>query len=148
MELVSKFAESLKDLMYDHQLTTEKLSTDTTISDSSINTWLTGNANYLPSVPYVILLADYFKCSVEYLIGLEEKNYLPNPKPCPPFSNRFRIAVTSKGFSLYKLSKRINMGTGNFYRWISGEREPSLDSLVRIAKVLDCSIDYLLGRGD
>ena len=148
MELVSKFAESLNEILFDNQQSVDELSKATGISRNRIYEWLSGKSKYVPSVPYIITLADYFKCSIAYLIGLEEENFLPNPKPCPPFSDRFRIAVISKGFSLHKLGKTINMGTGNFYRWISGEREPSLDSLVRIATALDCSIDYLLGRGD
>ena len=149
MDLVSKFAESLKELMfYRQEQTTEQLVKETGISRATINMWRSGDANYLPSLASVILLADYYKCSVDFLIGLENENYNPNPKPCPPFSERFKVAVKSRGFSLNKLSKVINMGSGNFYRWIRGEREPSLDSLVRIAKALDCTVDYLLGRGD
>ena len=148
MDLVSKFAVSLKDLMYDFQLTTEKLSKDTGITEASIYSWQTGDSNYSPSLKSLVKLADYFNCSVDYLLDTEITNHPPKAKPHPKFSAGFRKAVELKGYNLYKLQTATKIHTGNFYKWINGEREPSLDSLIRIAKVLDCSIDYLLGRGD
>jgi len=148
MELVSKFAESLKDLMYDKQLTVEKLSNDIEMSGGGIYAWLTGKSKYLPSITSLLTLADYFNCSVDYLVGIEQINYPPKPKPHPNFSSWFRQAIEAKGYNLNKLQNATKIHTGNFYKWINNNGEPSLDSLVRIAKVLDCSIDYLLGRGE
>ena len=70
------------------------------------------------------------------------------PKPHPSFAEWFRRAIELQGYNLYKLQRATKIHTGNFYKWIRGEREPSLDSLIRIAKILDCSIDYLVGIGD
>ncbi|MCL2861853.1 MAG: helix-turn-helix domain-containing protein [Firmicutes bacterium] len=148
MELVKKFAESLKDILYDYQLSVEELSKAIGISKNSIYVWQAGYENYLPSISNLLILADYFNCSVDYLIGIEETNYLPKLKPYPIFANWFRQAVELKGYNLYRLQTETKINTGNFYKWINGKGDPSLDSLVRIAKVLDCSIDYLLGRGD
>ena len=148
MEIVTDLAERLGELLFYRKLTVEDFCKITGISKTSVYDWLLAKNKYYPSLSNTIKVADYFKCSVDFLIGIEKENYNPNPKQCPPFSERFKIAVKSRGFSLNKLSKAINMGSGNFYRWIRGEREPSLDSLVRIAKALDCTVDYLLGRGD
>ncbi len=146
VEIISKFSERLKDLMFDRQLTAESLSKAIGCDESSIYIWASGKAGYTPTVGHLVKLADHFKCSIDFLIGSENENYLPNPKPAPSFSSWFRNAVESKGFSLYRLEKKTNISTGNFYKWISGKREPSLDSLLRIAAVLDCSLDYLIGR--
>ena len=146
MNLMLKFSERLNELMFDNQLTVEKLSKAIECNDSSIYDWISGKANYMPLLVNIIKLADYFQCSIDFLIGLENENYLPNPKFRPPFSKWFRSAIEAKGFTLYSLSRATQMGTKSFYKWINGKSEPSLDSLLRIAEVLNCSLDYLVGR--
>jgi len=146
MEIIAKFSERLKELIFENNITVKKLSQIIDCSENSIYDWLTGEINFVPSVANLVKLADYFKCSLEFLLGIEQENYLPMPKQHPPFSQWFRIAIETKGFTLYGLSKKTKMNTGNFYNWINSINEPSLDSLLRIAKVLDCSLDYLVGR--
>jgi transcriptional regulator with XRE-family HTH domain len=34
----------------------------------------------------------------------------------------------------------------SMYNWLSGKYIPNVYNLVRLAKLLDCSVDYLLGR--
>ena len=34
------------------------------------------------------------------------------------------------------------------YNWLSGKYIPNVYNLVRLAKLLDCSVDYLLGRNN
>ncbi len=146
MDLLSKFGERLKELIIENCLTVEKLSKELNYNVYNIHHWLSGKMNYMPSLANLVMLADYFKCSLAFLIGLEDENRLPNPKPAPPFSSWFRPAVESKGFSLYGLYRAVNIGTTQFYKWINGVHEPNIDSLLRIAAVLDCSLDYLIGR--
>ena len=146
MEIISRFSESLKDLIHEFQLTVEDLAKAIDNSKNRIYEWLSGRATSMPTHDNLIKLADYFKCSLEFLLGIEQENYLPSPKKCPPFSIWFRTAVETKGYSLYSLGKKINMSTGNFYNWINNVNEPSLDSLLRIAAALDCTLDYLVGR--
>lgn len=146
MDLVSKFSERLKELIFDNKITIEKLSNDIDCNARSIYEWQSDNQKYLPSLKNLIKLADYFRCSLDFLLGIEGNNSLPNPKPRPLFSEHFRPAVESKGFTLHGLMKATQIDTNNFYKWINGKGEPSLDSLLRIAAVLDCSLDYLVGR--
>ena len=146
MDILSKFSDRLKELMFENDLTVEKLSNAIDCSPSSIYEWRSGRMSYMPSVGNILMLADYFKCSIDFLIGLEHENYLPNPRPRPPFSQWFRTAVESKGQNLNSLGCATKMGTKQFYKWINGETQPNLDSLLRIAAVLKCSLDYLVGR--
>lgn len=146
MDLLSQFGERLRELIADSGLTADKLSKAINQHVDDIYHWKSGKGKFMPSVANLIKLADYFVCSVDFLLGLEEENYLTDIKPRPPFTEWFRTAVESKGFTLYSLGEKTQMGTKHYYRWIKGESEPSIDSLVRIASVLDCSIDYLLGR--
>lgn len=57
-----------------------------------------------------------------------------------------RIKETSKrkGMSLQTLAEKAGLGVNSIYKWKTGT--PKTDALVKVAEVLDVSIDYLLGQ--
>lgn len=59
-------------------------------------------------------------------------------------SNLFSL-IEEKGKSA-ELSKKTGISTGNISDWKTGRSKPKPEALVKIADVLDCSVDYLLGR--
>ena len=70
MVIMSKFSESLSELMDEHGLTVQKLSENTGINFPNIYSYL--RAERLPSVEKALVLADYFNCSVGYLLGIRK----------------------------------------------------------------------------
>lgn len=46
------------------------------------------------------------------------------------------------------LAKSINVSEDCIYNWEKGRSEPSLDDLIRLAIVLDVTIDYLIGKDE
>ena len=50
-----------------------------------------------------------------------------------------------KNISQEKLGKSLNYGSTAIANYESGRNEPSIDSLIKIAEVLDVTIDDLLG---
>ncbi len=65
-----KFPERLKDLMIELNLTQNKLSKEVSIPQPTIARWLADQCR--PSVDNLITLANYFKCSIDYLVGLSD----------------------------------------------------------------------------
>ena len=63
------FKSRLKELREENNLTQEKLSEATGISQAGIAKWETGNRT--PSMECLIILAKYFCVSIDYLVGLE-----------------------------------------------------------------------------
>lgn len=60
-----------------------------------------------------------------------------------------RIKETAKnkrGWNLKTTAEKAGIGINSIYRW--KEQTPTTDSLAKVAKVLDVSVDYLLGRPD
>lgn len=49
-----------------------------------------------------------------------------------------------KGITFYQLSKETGIAQSNFSRWKSGEGEPSLQSLLKIAEYFQCDLQELL----
>ena len=59
------------------------------------------------------------------------------------FSNLFKL-LDEKGIQY--VSNQTGISTGNICDWKSGRSKPNAESLVKMAKALNCSVDYLLGR--
>ena len=52
----------------------------------------------------------------------------------------------SKGISQLKLAMDLNMSQNTISRYETGEREPGINELIKIADYFNVSVDYLLGR--
>lgn len=65
--IVISFANNLRQLMKDYNVNQVKLSSDINIAQSAISAWLAGKKE--PCITSLWLLADYFDCTVDELIG-------------------------------------------------------------------------------
>ena len=61
------FQDRFIQLLQQHDLTAYKLSKETGITQGMISYWKNGER--MPSAENLIVLADYFNCSVDYLLG-------------------------------------------------------------------------------
>ena len=64
------------------------------------------------------------------------------------FSQRLNQIRKERGISAQKMADLLNTGIRNYRKYESGDANPTLDGLVRIADILDVSTDYLLCRDD
>lgn len=144
MQLLSNVAERLKDLMSEADIKTPKLAEALSMEQSVISKFL--RAERLPSINTLVLLADYFHCTTDYLLGesdvLDERIY----KPRPPFHERLCFLLDHFHTTKYALSKKTNISEETISRWQKGIYEPNIESLIRLAKYFACSVDYILGR--
>lgn len=62
------------------------------------------------------------------------------------FANRLKKARTDKRIGSVELGKLLNMGNSAVSRWESGQREPNLDTIKEIAKILNTTVAYLMGE--
>jgi transcriptional regulator with XRE-family HTH domain len=62
------------------------------------------------------------------------------------FSLQLRRLRTNAGLTQAQLAQKLSLSGQAISTWELGSREPSLDDLVKIADILDCSLDYLIGR--
>ena len=68
--MLNKFAERLKELRLEKNLTQYGLAKKSGISQPTINGWELGKR--LPSIESLIILSRFFKCTVGYLVGEED----------------------------------------------------------------------------
>ena len=53
-----------------------------------------------------------------------------------------------KGLSQLRLATELNTTQNTISRYETGEREPGIDELIKIADYFNVSVDYLIGRTD
>ncbi len=61
---------------------------------------------------------------------------------------RLREIRKSKGISQLKMAVDLNTNQNTISRYETGEREPGITELIKIADYFNVSIDYLLERTD
>lgn len=59
---------------------------------------------------------------------------------------RLKEIRKAKGISQLKLATDLNTNQNTISRYETGEREPGIAELIRIADYFNISVDYLLGR--
>ena len=64
------------------------------------------------------------------------------------FTQRFNEILKSSGVMQTELAKYCNISKQNISNFKAGRSFPSIDTLYKMCKFLDCSADYLLGLTD
>lgn len=138
-----KFGERLRELMADKEISAPELAREIKTDRTNITRYLKGER--APQYETLVGLLDFFDCSADYLLGLVEipsKN--GNFSPAGDFSLNLRSAMNKVGCSQYRLSNKISASL--IYYWLTAKRLPSAENLVKLSEILECSVDFLLGR--
>lgn len=137
------FSERLNDLMAEQEISGEELSKRIGVAPSLVSRWRKSDTDkFLSSI---LKIADYFKCSLDYLCGREDEFYPFDFINCPPFYDRLRFVLREKGVTTYALFKNTKVKSSHLVGWKKGS-EPKMTTLIAIADFLNCSLDYLVGR--
>ena len=146
MDNLSRFVESLQELMVQRNITPENIHQAANLSLNVIYAWQRKAA--MPNLISLVTLADYFNCSVDYLCGcVEQPSFVKSDTPSS-FPERFRLLLTEKGITRRRLSAQTKISMCGIQRYLTGTGRPLLDNLIKLAVFFDYSIDYLLGRTD
>lgn len=61
---------------------------------------------------------------------------------------RIKEIRKEQGLNQNKVAEFLNISPGNLCDWEKGRTEPSIDFLIKLADLFNCSVDYLIGRED
>lgn len=62
------------------------------------------------------------------------------------FADRIKELRKRKKLTQMEFAKQFNVATGTIGMWETGKREPSSNTLIKIAEFFNVSVDYLLGK--
>ncbi len=102
----------------------------------------------MPSVSSAIKLADSFYCSLDYLAGRTDSNYDVFFNDPADFGVRIKELMKQYNTNPHRLSVEAGISRASIYEWMNNRAEITLDSLIKIADLFGCSVDYLIGRTD
>ena len=144
MDVLSNFAEILNDLLIEHNLKAKELSIKLGMANATITRYK--NKDRVPTIENLVKIANYFNCSTDYLLGLEDEIHSQDFATCPPFKEQFAFLLSYFNRSAYSVYNNTDISQTRFYEWKNGVCAPSVDSVVKLAKIFNCSVDFVIGR--
>ncbi len=63
-------------------------------------------------------------------------------------NNRLRQLRIERGLKLKDVAEKLNVTIRTISHYEAGDREPSIDVLIKLCDLYDVSADYLIGRTD
>ncbi|MDE6061127.1 MAG: helix-turn-helix domain-containing protein, partial [Clostridia bacterium] len=123
-----------------------KLASELGINRTTLTRYL--SCKTTPSLSTAIILADYFNCTLDYLLGFEKESYYNEFKSCPPFTQQFAFLIEKYGKTKTELHDNGEITESLIYDWQRGTYAPTIYNVIKLAKFFGCSIDYVIGRGN
>ncbi len=140
------FADRLSELIFDCKKKPREIAKEAAIGKTSIYEYLSGQK--MPTLQNLVKLADYFNCSTDYLLGLEQEQTNLTFQVCKPFSKRFEEILQYFAISRYRLEQLTGIAESALYYWAKGQKLPTVENILLLCEKLDCRVDFLIGRSN
>lgn len=144
MNRLTDFGGCLKNLLLENGITIKELSDITGIKQSRNYDYI--NAKHYPSIDNTVKIAAAFKCSLDSLFGFSNDYTISDYTVSDAICVRIKKAVDESRLTRFQIHKMTGISEPQLLRWYHGIQVPTLASLVTLVEVLDCSLDYLIGR--
>ena len=144
--------ENIRNLREDHDKTQKELADYLNIKQTTYSKYELGKIN-IP-VEVFIKLADFYNVSVDYLLGTEIRRDIYNDvknvslEECTDLKDvgrRIFKSRTELGLTQSELANLLDTTKISISRYEAGTREIKISTLVKLSKILNTSIHYLLG---
>ncbi len=144
MENLSIFADRLEMLMSEKNVDVATLSSVLGVNSTSVYAYLR-NVQF-PSFKHLVTLANYFNCTTDFLLGLEDENQSSVFYDCPPFQEQLKILKAHYDCPWRHFYINAKIPENTFYNWKNGRFDPTVNGIIALARSLRCSVDFLIGR--
>lgn len=132
--------ERIADLCKAKGVSVSRMCLDVGMSKSTLSGIKCGKKNGL-STANAAKIAGYLSVSMEYLLGIDEAHAQDNFM----FYDKFQALCKRKGVSCNRAALEIGLSSATPTKWKRTEAVPSGDTLERIARYFNVSIEELLG---
>lgn len=143
MEAKDYFVNTLKDLILINNLSIKSFSEAIGINRRSITWWFHSRS---PKLESLIKIADFFNCSIDYLVGKTDDIHFHPQSHISDFFTRYSTLKTKNQLTDYRIAKLCNIRTSTIAKWKDGVI-PEFEILIKLTDIFDCSLDYLAGSG-
>ena len=146
---MEKFHEKLKVLRKKKGLTQQEVADLVHVDRVRITNWENGKRE--PNFENLSMLACIFDVSIDFLLSeyleISKEAYLKlKEEKKNLFSVRLKELRLKKRLTQTELGEKVGVKQSTFTNWENGKREPSFENLVKLADLLEVSLDSLFGR--
>lgn len=146
---MEKFHEKLKVLRKKKGLTQQEVADLVHVDRVRITNWENGKRE--PNFENLSMLACIFDVSIDFLLSeyleISKEAYLKlKEEKKNLFSVRLKELRLKKGLTQTELGEKVGVKQSTFTNWENGKREPSFENLIKLADLLEVSLDSLFGR--
>ena len=145
-KIIEYFIDSIQTYLCIKENSVTDFSKDLHCLERCIARWLDGTNT--PSTEYVLKVADFMNCSVDFLFERTENPSYQSAKIPSRFSERLSALIENGNQSKNALAKIWKVEPSTISKWAQGQRIPKPDTIYKLADFYNCSMDYLLGRTD
>lgn len=138
------FSDRLRELLEINSHEIKTVSENTGITCSTLYGYM--NGKNVPFMKNALKICDFYQCSLDFLFGFCDEYKCKERKVVAEVCTRLKLAIDRSGKSRYMISLKTHIDQSDISQWYHGKRTPSLISLVTLAPVLKCSLEYLAGR--
>ncbi len=143
MESNTTFIESINEILQENKLNVKNFADKIDCDQAAVRRWL--YKTYLPDPETVIKIAEVFNVSPNYLFGFSDKKELNKSRQSNTFYERYESLKTINGLTDYRVSKSCEIQDSAISKWKSVRKFPAIESMLKLCKTYDFSLDYLLG---
>ena len=65
-----------------------------------------------------------------------------------PFAERLKELRKQANLTQVELAKQLGIGQSSYADWERGKKNPTQENLIRLAQILNVSVDYLVGNSE
>ncbi|MCL2860890.1 MAG: helix-turn-helix domain-containing protein [Firmicutes bacterium] len=143
MDYLSNFSERFSELILENETTPDMVAATLGVTAATIYRWQKNKIGI--SLLNIIKIADYFNCSLEFLIGRTDNKIDFTIQPSPPFYERLRQVMLERNITWYRIVKDGVVSNHNLSVWKNGTI-PYLQSVIGIADYFKLTLDQFVGR--
>ncbi|MCI9504104.1 MAG: helix-turn-helix domain-containing protein [Clostridia bacterium] len=143
MEQELKIGERISELLTVKGIDNKTFAGSLGVNVSTVGRWKS-NAKYM-RLSQIIAVANYFACSLDFLVGRSDIVLDFQPQTCPPFYPHLRKLLKEKGISRNQINRETRIKSSHFVDWSNGA-DPHILSLIELADYLNVTLDMLAGR--
>ena len=133
----------LNELLFDNELEIKELSSKVGFKLRVLYRYV--NNERIPCLKNCIKLSEFFKCSIDYLLGLSNEDNYTNTYSNRTFIEIYDELLRDNQTNNHSVSLSLGIGRNQYYNWKKGVN-PKIETLITLSKHFHVSIDYLIGK--
>ena len=102
----------------------------------------------IPKPQILIRISDYFKISIENLLGRSTEISYEETAERSNFNERLTILKEKHSLTDYKIAQKLHIETNYITNWRKNNYTPCFDYLITLTDIFKVTLDYLLGISD